>query len=133
MQYWLVKTEASTYSWTDLLRDKKTSWTGVRNFQARNNLRAMRPGDKVLVYHSGDQKSIVGIAEVERDAHIDPTSTDPQWVTVDLVPIRTLPQPIDLYTIKQTRVLKKMKLVTQGRLSVMPVTAEEFRTVISLG
>ena len=132
MPYWLAKTEPSTYSWQDLVKEKRARWDGVRNAQARNNLAAMKKGDEVLVYHSGDDRAVVGIAKVAKAAYQDPTTDDERWVCVDLVPVKTLRKPVELATIKSTPSLTQMALVRQGRLSVTPVTAEEFRTILSL-
>jgi predicted RNA-binding protein with PUA-like domain len=130
--HWLVKSEPESYSWDDLVREKKTSWTGVRNFSARNNLRRMSKGDEVLVYHSGDAKSVVGVAKVVRTAYADTTADEGDWSTVDLVPVRALKRPVTLPEIKANSRLKKMGLVRQSRLSVMPVSAPEFREILRL-
>lgn len=130
MSAWLVKTEPNTYSWDDLVRDKTTSWTGVRNFQARNNLRAMKVGDEVLVYHSGDEKAIVGIAKVSRAAYADTTAKDGDWSTVDLIAVKALKTPIALANIKKIPQLKQMVLVNNSRLSVQPVSKEEWKVII---
>ena len=131
--YWLVKQEPETYSWDDLVRDGKTDWTGVRNFQARNNLRQMKAGDRVLFYHSGSGKCVVGIAEVAKAAYPDPTADDPQWIAVDIKPLKYLKQSVSLEEIKSNARLKEMLLVRQSRLSVMPVTKDEFETIVKLG
>jgi predicted RNA-binding protein with PUA-like domain len=131
--FWLVKSEPSSYSWSDFTRDKGTSWTGVRNYTARNNLRKMRKGDEVLFYHSGDEKAVVGVARVTRAAYSDPTATEGDWSTVDLVPVRALPRPVTLGEIKRAPRLKKTPLVRQSRLSVMPLTESEFRSIIKIG
>ena len=131
--FWLVKQEPETYSWDDLVRDKKTDWTGVRNFQARNNLRQMKVGDQVLFYHSGTGKCVVGIAEVAKAAYPDPTADDPQWVAVDLKPVKALKQSVPLEEIKSNAKLTDMLLVRQSRLSVMPLTKEEFETIVRMG
>src|SRR6266436_4942021 len=125
--YWLVKSEPDAYSWSDLVKEKKTSWTGVRNFTARNNLRSMRVGDEVLFYHSVTEKAVVGIAKVVRDAYPDPTGKEGDWTTVDLVPIKPLRHTVTLDQIKATRPLKNISLVRQSRLSVHALTAAEFR------
>jgi predicted RNA-binding protein with PUA-like domain len=132
-QYWLVKQEPEAYSWDDLVRDRGTEWTGVRNFQARNNLRQMKAGDRVLFYHSGEQKAVVGIARVARAGYPDPTADDGEWVAVDIKPLKPLREPVPLATIKVTPELAEMLLVRQSRLSVMPVTKEEFETIVALG
>ncbi len=130
--YWLVKSEPDAYSWDDLVADGKTSWTGVRNFTARNNLRSMRVGDEVLFYHSVTEKAVVGIAKVVRDAYPDPTAKEGDWTTVDLVPIKPLRHPVTLDQIKATRPLKNISLVRQSRLSVHALTAAEFREILRL-
>ena len=130
--FWLVKQEPESYSWSDFVKEKRTSWTGVRNFSARNNLRTMKKGDDVLYYHSGDEKAVVGLAKVAREAYTDKTATEGDWSTVDLVAVRKLAAPVTLHEIKQTPKLKDMKLVRQSRLSVMPLTAEEFRIVMKM-
>jgi len=131
--FWLVKQEPETYSWDDFVRDGRTDWTGVRNFQARNNLRQMQIGDAVLFYHSGKAKSVVGIAEVAKAAYPDPTADDPQWVAVDLKPLKPLKECVTLEAIKANQKLSNMLLVRQSRLSVMPVTKEEFETILRMG
>ena len=133
MQYWLVKQEPEDYSWGDLVSDGRTAWTGVRNFQARNNLRAMKRGDWVFFYHSVSEKQVVGIAKVAKEAYPDPTATEGDWVCVDLAPAKPLAKPVGLDTVKGDKQLKEMKLVKQSRLSVMPLTASQFRRVLKLG
>jgi predicted RNA-binding protein with PUA-like domain len=133
MQHWLLKTEPGTYSWSDLARDKRTSWTGVRNFQARNNLRLMRVGDLAFVYHSGDEKSVVGIAEVVREAYPDPTAKDGDWVTVDIAAVRRLAVPVSLGSVKATKALGAMVLAQNSRLSVQPVSAAEWKVCCKMG
>ncbi|HXC49287.1 MAG TPA: EVE domain-containing protein [Candidatus Limnocylindrales bacterium] len=132
MAHWLAKTEPSTYSWQQLVKEKRTRWDGVRNAQARNNLAAMKKGDDVLFYHSGDERAVVGIAKVATAAYADPTTDDERWVCVDLTPAKALASPVTLASIKATPSLKNMALVRQGRLSVTPVTPEEFRAVVAL-
>jgi len=132
MNHWLVKQEPSAFSWQDFVRDGKTAWTGVRNFQARNHLRAMKVGDKVLFYHSVTGKEIVGIAEVVRTAYPDPTATEGDWSCVDLRPVAALQRSVSLETIKSTPPLREIGLLRQSRLSVMPLTPVEFRTIIKL-
>lgn len=127
--YWLVKSEPSAYSWDDLVREGETSWTGVRNFMARKNLRAMRKGDEVLFYHSVTDKSIVGIASVTREAYSDPTAKDGDWSAVDLKAVRALKRPVTLEEIKRQPKLKEMTLLRCGRLSVQPVAPAEFREI----
>ncbi len=131
--YWLVKQEPEGYSWDDLVRDRGTEWTGVRNFQARNNLRQMKAGDRVLFYHSGEQKAVVGIAQVAKAAYPDPSADEAHWVAVDIKPLKPLGAPVPLTTIKTEPKLASMLLVRQSRLSVMPVTKEEFETIVALG
>ena len=118
MQHWLVKSEPEAYSWSQLLKDGRTAWTGVRNFAARNHLRAMKTGDCVFFYHSGIGKEVVGIAKVVKAAYADPTADEGDWSCVDLVPIKTLKKPVSLAEIKADKVLREMKIVKQGRLSV---------------
>jgi predicted RNA-binding protein with PUA-like domain len=124
--YWLVKQEPEAYSWSTFLNDGRTAWTGVRNFQARNNLRAMKKGDLVFFYHSVSEKQVVGLARVEQEAYPDPTAREGDWSVVDLAPLKTLRKPVSLETIKADGVLKNMPLVRQSRLSVTPLTAAQF-------
>jgi len=131
--FWLVKSEPSTYSWQDFVSEHGTSWTGVRNYSARNNLRDMQKGDEVLFYHSGEDKAVVGIARVTRTAYADKTAKEGDWSTVDLAPIKPLPRPVTLGEIKENLRLEKMQLVRLSRLSVMPVTAAEFGEVLRMG
>jgi len=131
--FWLVKQEPSAYSWSDFVADGETNWTGVRNYAARNNLRRMRKGDEVFFYHSGDEKAVVGVAKVTRTAYPDPTAPeDEDWSTVDLVPIRPLRRPVTLRQIKDQPQLKKIQLVRQSRLSVMPLTVDDFRAIVGM-
>ena len=130
--YWLVKSEPDAYSWDDLVAEGKTSWTGVRNFTARNNLRAMRKGDLVAFYHSVTDKQIVGIAKVDKKAYPDPTAKEGDWTTVDLAPIKPLRSPVTLDQIKARRRLKNISLARQSRLSVHALTAAEFREIVQL-
>ncbi|HWB58021.1 MAG TPA: EVE domain-containing protein [Chthoniobacteraceae bacterium] len=132
MKYWLVKSEPSSYSWQSLTADKKTAWTGVRNFMARNNLKAMKSGDTVLFYHSVTEKAVVGIAKVVKESYPDPTATEGNWLCVDLAPVKALKNPVTLEVIKAEKSLAQMVLVRSSRLSVQPVTAEEFEKIISL-
>ena len=132
MQHWLVKSEPETYSWTQLVKDGKTAWTGVRNFAARNNLRAMKNGDLVFFYHSGEGKEVVGIAKVVKAAYPDPTADEGDWSCVDLVPVKALKKPVSLAEIKTDKVLREMKIVKQGRLSVSPVTEAQFQQLLTL-
>jgi predicted RNA-binding protein with PUA-like domain len=130
--YWLVKSEPDAYSWNDLVADGKTSWTGVRNFTARNNLRGMRVGDEVLFYHSVTDKAVVGVAKVVREAYPDPTAKKGDWTTVDLAAIKPLRHPVTLDQIKARRPLKNISLVRQSRLSVHALTGAEFREILRL-
>jgi predicted RNA-binding protein with PUA-like domain len=132
-QYWLVKQEPEGYSWDDLVRDHGTEWTGVRNFQARNNLRQMKVGDRVLFYHSGEQKAVVGVAQVAKAGYPDPTVVDGEWVAVDVKPLKPLREPVPLAAIRVHPKLSNILLVRQSRLSVMPVTKEEFETIVAVG
>ena len=120
------------YSWSDFLKDGRVAWTGVRNFAARKNLRAMQAGDRVFFYHSGEQKSVVGLARVTREAYPDPTAKEGDWSAVDLEPEKTLTKAVDLTTVKADKILKEMMLVRQTRLSVMPVTPEQFARLLML-
>ena len=133
MNHWLVKQEPESYAWAAFVKDRGTAWTGVRNFQARNNLRAMRKGDRVLFYHSGEQKQVVGIALVAKDAYPDPTAAEGDWSAVGLKPIKSLAAPVTLQTLKTDAGLKEMLLVKNSRLSVMPVTKAQFTRLLLLG
>ena len=133
MNHWLVKQEPSAYPWEQFLRDGRTAWTGVRNFQARNNLRAMHAGDSVFYYHSVTGKCVVGVARVVRAAYPDPTADEGDWSCVDLEPAETLPRPVPLELIKETPALRDLSLLRQSRLSVMPLTAAEARVLRRLG
>jgi predicted RNA-binding protein with PUA-like domain len=130
--YWMVKTEPTAYSWDQFVTDGGTAWTGVRNFQARINLRAMRKGDEVFFYHSVIGKEVVGIAKVGREAYPDPTADEEGWVCVDLAPAKPLKSPVTLEQIKADPVLKEIKLVRQSRLSVIPLNAGEFERILEL-
>jgi predicted RNA-binding protein with PUA-like domain len=130
--YWLVKQEPSAYSWNDFVRDGKTSWTGVRNFTARNNLRAMKVGDDVLFYHSVIDKAVVGIAKVTRAAYPDKTAKEGNWSTVDLAPVKPLKRPVALDEIKSNPRLKNISLVRQSRLSVHRLSLDEYREILAL-
>lgn len=132
MAYWLVKSEPSSYSWEQLNKDKQTAWTGVRNYAARNHLKAMKKGDEVLFYHSNEGVEIVGIAKVSKEHYQDPTTDDTNWVVVDLKPARKLKKPVTLATIKADKRLSEMALVRLGRLSVQPVTADEWEIILQL-
>jgi predicted RNA-binding protein with PUA-like domain len=133
MQHWLVKSEPFKYSWEKFNKDGRTFWDGVRNYQARNNLREMKEGDLVLFYHSNEGKEIVGIAKVVKEAYQDPTTDDTNWVVVDLSPVEALKTPVTLEQIKADPQLKDIGLVRQGRLSVMGVKREEFDYILALG
>lgn len=133
MNYWLVKQEPEDYSWSDFTQEGRTAWTGVRNFQARNNLRAMKKGDLVFFYHSVSEKQVVGIARVAKTAYSDPTATEGEWSSVDLVPARPLAKPVSLASIKADKTLKTIPLVKQSRLSVLPLSAREFDRILKLG
>lgn len=126
----MVKQEPDAYSWDDFVKDGATDWTGVRNFQARNNLRAMKKGDKVLFYHSNVGKEVVGIAEVSKEGFADPT--DEKWTAVELKPVKPLKKPVTLAQIKENLALAEIKLVRQSQLSVMPVTKDEYQEILSM-
>ena len=130
MNHWLLKTEPATFSWSDLLRDKKATWDGVRNFQARKNLRELKKGDRAFIYHTGDEKAIIGISTIVKEAYPEPKA--PDWVAVDLVPEKALKNPVTLARIKQDKSLQKMVLVRAARLSVQPVTKEEFDHILEI-
>lgn len=132
-QYWLVKSEPETYAWTDLVRDGKTDWTGVRNFAARNHLRAMSVGDSVFFYHSGESKTIVGLAKVTRAAYPDPTAKEGDWVAVELSAVAPLKNPVSLEAVKAEQALADMALLRISRLSVQPVKPAEFKRLAKLG
>jgi len=133
MQYWLVKSEPFKYSWEKFNQDGRTFWDGVRNYQARNNLKEMKEGDLVLFYHSNEGKAVVGIAKVVKEFYQDPTTDDANWVVVDLSPVEALKTPVTLEQIKADDRLKDISLVRQGRLSVMGLKAEEFDRIVELG
>lgn len=132
MAYWLVKSEPSTYSWDQLVKEKQTCWSGVRNYAARLHLRNMKKGDEVFFYHSNEGTDIVGIAKVVKEAYQDPTTTDDKWVAVDLKPHKKLKNPVTLETIKKDKRLAAMALVRIGRLSCQPVTDAEWKIVMEL-
>ena len=132
-RFWLVKSEPSSYSWANFVTDGGTSWTRVRNYAARNNLRGMEKGDEVLFYHSGEEKAVVGIAHVTRTAYADKTASEGDWSAVDLSPIKSLPRPVTLRQIKEDPRLKGIQLVRQSRLSVLPLAGQEFRAIVRLG
>jgi len=130
MHYWLVKSEPFKYSWQDFLNDGWTYWNGVRNYQARNNLKNMEKGDLVLFYHSNEGLEVVGISKVSRENYQDPTTSDERWVAVDIEPVETLKKPVSLAEIKKESKLKDIALIKQSRLSVIPITKKEFDTII---
>ncbi len=132
MNHWLVKSEPFKYSWEKFKKEGRTFWDGVRNYQARNNLREMKEGDLVLFYHSNEGKNVVGIAKVVKEAYQDPTTEDKNWVVVDLVPVESLKNPVSLEQIKADERLQNISLVKQGRLSVMGLKAEEFDRILEL-
>lgn len=131
-QYWLVKQEPTAYSWDRFVADGKTDWTGVRNFQARNNLRTMRVGDEVLYYHSVNEKVVVGIAKVTREAFRDPTAREGDWSAVELTPVKPLEQPVTLDQIRAEPKLQEIRLLRNSRLSVIDLTRAEFERILSL-
>lgn len=132
MNYWLVKSEPESYAWSQLVADGRTSWTGVRNYQARNHLRAMKSGDLVLFYHSVSEKEIVGLAKVVREGYPDPTAQEGDWSSVELAPVSPLVRPVSLETIKADKILKEMALAKHSRLSVTLVTHSQFTRVLGL-
>ena len=133
MNYWLVKSEPFKYSWEEFVKDGATFWDGVRNYQARNNLKEMKKGDRVLFYHSNKGLCVVGVAEVIKEHYPDPTIDDDRWVAVDLKPIIELPEYVTLKELKQQPSLSEMKLIKQSRLSVVDLTQKEFEIIINLG
>jgi len=132
-RFWLAKSEPSTYSWSDFVDEGSTCWDGVRNAQARNNLQEMKKGDPVLFYHSNQGKEVVGVARVTKESHPDPSSDDPRWVVVELAPLRALVEPVSLARIKADAALARIPLVTQSRLSVMPLEQSAFERILRLG
>lgn len=132
MAYWLVKSEPSVYGWEQLEKDKQTDWTGVRNYAARNHLKAMKKGEEVFYYHSNEGLCIVGIAKVAKEFYQDPTTQEEAWVAVDIKPYKKFKNPVSLDTIKKDKRLKEMALVRLGRLSVQPVTDEEWKIILEL-
>ena len=133
MQYWLVKSEPEKYSWEKFNKEGRTCWDGVRNYTARNNMRAMKEGDLVLFYHSNEGKEVVGIAKVVKESYQDPTTEDPNWVVVELSPVESLKKPVTLAQIKADPALKDIQLVRLGRLSVVSLKREEFDHIVKLG
>lgn len=132
MAYWLVKSEPFKYSWDQFVKDKQTFWDGVRNYAARNNLRAMKKGDEVLFYHSNEGLEIVGIAKVVKEAYQDPTTDEDAWVVVDLKPVRKLKKPVTLKDMKAEKRLQKMDLLRLGRLSVGSVKDDEWKVIMEM-
>ena len=133
MQYWMMKSEPSEFSFSDLMRDGKTVWDGVRNFQARNNMKAMKKGDQILIYHSVTEKAVAGIAEVSREAYPDPKDNPKQdWVVVDIKPIRPLKRRVELSEIKANPAFAEMPLIKQSRLSVMPLSKKDFDRLLQI-
>jgi len=132
MAYWLLKSEPSAYSWNQLVKDKRTNWSGVRNFQAAANLKAMKKGDRAFFYHSGEGKEIVGVAEIVKEAYPDTTDKSGRFVMVDVIPVEPVKTPVSLAAIKATPALKNMPVVRLSRLSVSPVSAEEWRTIAKM-
>jgi predicted RNA-binding protein with PUA-like domain len=133
MNYWLMKTEPGTYSWDDLVRDKKTHWDGVRNYQARNNMKAMKVGDLALYYHSVNEKCVVGVAKIVKEFYQDPTTEDANWVVVEISPVEALKNRVTLAQVKAEERLSEMVLVKNSRLSVQPVKREEFDLILAMG
>lgn len=133
MKHWLVKQEPEAYAWKTFVKDGKTTWTGVRNFQARISLRAMRLGDRVLFYHSVTQKAVVGVARVTREAFPDPTATEGDWSAVEIAPLKELASPVGLDQIKADPKLSELPLIRQSRLSVMPLASVQFSRILELG
>ena len=131
--YWIVKQEPESYSWADFVKEGGTKWTGVRNYQARNNLQAMKKGDVVFFYHSGGEKRIVGVAKVAREGYPDPTADEPGWVAVDLIPTKALARPVTLAEIKADKAFKDVLLVRNSRLSVSPLNEAQGERVLELG
>jgi len=131
--YWLVKTEPKTYSWADMLAEGECYWDGVRNYQARNNMKAMKRGDRLLWYHSVKEKRVIGIVEVTREHYPDPTTDDERWVVVDVKPVWELKEPVTLAQIKADPDLAEIALVKQSRLSVMPIPADAFERIVAMG
>jgi predicted RNA-binding protein with PUA-like domain len=132
-QYWLIKSEPSVYPYEQLEKDGRTEWTGIRNYEARNNLRAMKPGDLCLYYHSNEGKAVVGVARVLTEAGSDPTAPGEDWASVDMGPVVAIQEPVTLATIKATPELKDLPLITKSRISVVPVSAEHFKRILTMG
>ena len=132
MRYWLLKSEPSAYSWDQLVKDRRTNWSGVRNFQAANNLKAMKKGDRAFFYHSNEGLAVVGAVEIVKEAYPDPSDKSGRFVMVDVAPLTPAKQPVTLAEIKQTPALKDLALVKQSRLSVSPMSAEEWRVIAKM-
>ena len=132
MNYWLIKSEPFKYSWDQFVKEGQTFWDGVRNYQARNNLKAMQKGDLLFWYHSNEGMEIVGIAKIVKEYYQDPTTEDPNWVVVDVMPVKKLKKPVSLTQVKATASLSQMALVRLGRLSVQPVTEDEWNIVMDM-
>jgi predicted RNA-binding protein with PUA-like domain len=132
MNHWIVKSEPETYAWAALVKEGKTAWTGVRNFAARNHLRAMKIGDPVFFYHSGEEKLVVGLARVAGEFYPDPTAKEGDWSAVDIIPVKALTQPVTLAEIKADAILREMMMAKQSRLSVSPVTREQFVRLLAV-
>jgi predicted RNA-binding protein with PUA-like domain len=133
MNYWIIKTEPSAYSWDKFVAEGKSMWDGVRNYQARNNMMAMKEGDLVLFYHSNEGKEIVGMAKVTKEHYPDPTTDDPRWVVVEFEPVQQFKKPVTLAMLKADERFANVSLVRQGRLSVLPIKREEFDLILGLG
>ncbi len=132
MKYWILKTEPYKYSWDDLNKDESTFWDGVRNYQARNNMREMKKGDLAYIYHSNEGKELVGVAMIIKEAYPDPTIDDERWVAVDIAPVKTLKKPVSLKELKANPKLQDMAMIRQGRLSVSPVTDKEWKEILMM-
>lgn len=133
MSNWLLKSEPSTYSWDDLVKDGRTNWNGVRNFQAAKNLKTMKRGDRAFFYHSGEARAIVGVAEIVKEAYPDPSDETGRFVMVDVKALEPVPKPVTLQAMKAEKGLADLALLRQGRLSVVPVSAEEWRVICKMG
>jgi predicted RNA-binding protein with PUA-like domain len=132
-RYWLIKSEPFKYSWDQFVKDGSTYWDGVRNYEARNNLREMKKGDLALYYHSNEGKEVVGIARVIRESYPDPTIDDDRWLVVDFEPVRAFTEPVSLAVVKADAELSEIALIKRSRLSVIPVTTAEFKRILKLG
>lgn len=130
--YWLIKQEPETYSWEDFVRDGGTSWDGVRNYQARNNLKSMKKGDQAFFYHSGKVPEIVGIAEVSRESYQDPTTSDERWVAVDFKPVKELKKRVSLASMRDSAKLVDLPMLKQSQLSVMPISKAHFNEILRM-